>query len=129
MILKRTYEVTDRSLKVSEIIRKAVSEVLVRNELPINPSFNFPLSVVNVEMNKDLKIAYVYVLTHEEIKKDEIIDRLKISKKYISQEINKLVDLKFIPKLVFRNDETIDQLNHINNLINSKKFIKDNNVD
>ena len=129
MILKRTYETTDRSLKVSEIIRKAVSEVLVRNELPINPSFNFPLSVVNVEMNKDLKIAYVYVLTHEEIKKDEIIDRLKSCKKYISQEINKLVDLKFIPKLVFRNDETIDQLNHINNLINSENFIKDNNVD
>ena len=63
MILKRKYETTDRSLKVSEIIRKAVSEVLVRNEFPINPSFNFPLSVVNVEMNKDLKIAYVYVLT------------------------------------------------------------------
>ena len=129
MILKRKYETTDRSLKVSEIIRKAVSEVLVRNELPINPSFNFPLSVVHVEMNKDLKIAYVYVLTHEEIKKDEIIDRLKSCKKYISQEINKLVNLKFIPKLVFRNDETVDQLNHINNLINSENFIKDNNVD
>ena len=129
MILKRKYETTDRSLKVSEIIRKAVSEVLVRNELPINPSFNFPLSVVNVEMNKDLKIAYIYVLTHEEIKKEEIIERLKSCKKYISQEINKLVDLKFIPKLVFRNDETIDQLNHINNLINSENFIKDNNVD
>ena len=129
MILKRKYETTDRSLKDSETIRKAVSEVLVRNELPINPSFNFPLSVVNVEMNKDLKIAYVYVLTHEEIKKDEIIDRLKSCKKYISQEINKLIDLKFIPKLVFRNDETIDQLNHINNLLDSDKLIKDNNVD
>ena len=93
MILKRKYETTDRSLKVSEIIRKAVSEVLVRNEFPINPSFNFPLSVVNVEMNKDLKIAYIYVLTHEEINKDEIIERLKSCKKYISQEINKLVDL------------------------------------
>ena len=129
MILKRKYETTDRSLKVSEIIRKAVSEVLVRNEFPINPSFNFPLNVVNVEMNKDLKIAYVYVLTHEKIDKDEIIERLKSCKKYISQEISKLVDLKFIPKLVFRNDETVDQLNYINNLLNSDKFIKDNNVD
>ena len=129
MILKRKYETTDRSLKVSEIIRKAVSEVLVRNEFPINPSFNFPLNVVNVEMNKDLKIAYVYVLTHEEIKKEEIIERLKDCKKYISQEVNKLVDLKFIPKLVFRNDETVDQLNHINDLLNSDKFTKDNNVD
>ena len=49
--------------------------------------------------------------------------------KYISQEVNKLVDLKFIPKLVFRKDETVDQLNHINNLLNSEKFSKDNNVD
>ena len=113
MILKRKYETTDRSLKVSEIIRKAVSEVLVRNEFPINPSFNFPLSVVNVEMNKDLKIAYVYVLTHEKIDKDEIIERLKSCKRYISQEVNKLVDLKFIPKLVFRNDETVDKLSLI----------------
>ncbi len=129
MILKRKSETTDRPLKVSETIRKAVSQVLVRNELPINPSFNFPLSVVNVEMNKDLKIAYVYVLTHEEIDRDEIIERLKSCKKYISQEINKLVDLKFIPKLVFRNDETVDRLNHINNLLNSDKFIKENNVD
>ena len=129
MILKRKHEITDRSLKVSEIIRKAVSEVLVKNEFPINPPFNFPLSVVNVEMNKDLKIAYIYVLTHEEIKKEEIIERLRSCKKYISKEINKLVDLKFIPKLVFRNDETVDQLNHINNLLNSDKFIKDNNVD
>ena len=129
MILKRKYETTDRSLKVSEIIRKAVSEVLIRNEFPINPSFNFPLCVVNVEMNKDLKIAYVYVLTHEKIDKDEIIERLKSSKKYISQEVNKLVDLKFIPKLVFRNDETVDQLNNINNLLNADKFIKDNNID
>ena len=129
MILKKKHEITDRSLKVSEIIRKAVSEVLVRNEFPINPSFSFPLSVVNVEMNKDLKIAYVYVLTHEKINKDEIIERLKRCKKYISQEINKLVDLKFVPKLVFRNDETVDQLNNINNLLNSDKFIKDNNID
>ena len=129
MILKRKYETTDRSLKVSEIIRKAVSEILVRNELPIFPPFNFPLSVVNVEMNKDLKIAYVYVLTHEKIDNDEIIERLKSCKKYISQEVNKLVDLKFVPKLVFRNDETVDQLNNINNLLNSDKFIKDNNID
>ena len=69
------------------------------------------------------------VLTHEKIDKDEIIERLKGCKKYISQEVNKLVDLKFIPKLVFRNDETVDQLNNINNLLNSDKLIKDNNVD
>ena len=67
MILKRKTEKTSRSHKVSEIIRKAISEVLVRNELPLDKPFKFPINVVKVEMNSDLKIAYIYVITHENI--------------------------------------------------------------
>ena len=58
MILKKRSEKSNRSNKVSEIIRKAVSEVLVRNELPLDIPFKFPINVVKVEMNSDLKIAY-----------------------------------------------------------------------
>ena len=65
MILKRKTEKTSRSYKVSETIRKAVSKVLVRNELPLDEPFKFPLNVIKVEMNSDLKIAYIYVTTHE----------------------------------------------------------------
>ena len=65
MILKRKTEKTSRSHKVSEIIRKAVSEVLVRNEMPLDAPFKFPISVVKVEMNSDLKIAYIHVISHE----------------------------------------------------------------
>ena len=72
MILKRKTEKTSRSQKVSEIIRKAISEVLVRNEMPLDIPFKFPISVIKVEMNSDLKIAYVYVTTHEEIEHNEI---------------------------------------------------------
>ena len=59
MILKRKTEKTSRSYKVSELIRKAVSEVLVRNELPLENPFNFPISVIKVEMNSDLKVGFV----------------------------------------------------------------------
>ena len=64
MILKRQKEKSNRSLKVSETIRKAVSAVLVRNELPVDSPFIFPLSVIKVEMNTDLKIAYILSLIH-----------------------------------------------------------------
>ena len=67
MILKRKTEKTSRTHKVSEIIRKAISEVLVKNELPLDTPFEFPINVVKVEMNSDLKIAYVYVVAHEKI--------------------------------------------------------------
>ncbi len=125
MILKRQKEKSNRSLKVAETIRKAVSAVLVRNELPVDPPFIFPLSVIKVEMNTDLKIAYIYVTTHEKIKKIEILNKLEECKKYLALEVVKLIDLKFSPKLIFRNDETIDQVNKIDQILNSEKVLVD----
>tara|TARA_Y100000816_G_C26019776_1_gene533474 strand:- start:111 stop:500 length:390 start_codon:yes stop_codon:yes gene_type:complete len=125
VILKRKKEKTSRSYKVSEIIRKAVGEVLVRNEMPLDIPFKFPLNVVKVEMNSDLKIAYVYVVTHEELNEDEIIIRLNSCKKYISREVTSLINIKYSPKLVFRNDKTIDKISDIEKLLNSEKVQKD----
>ena len=125
MILKRKKEKTSRSYKVSEIIRKAVGEVLVRNEMPLDIPFKFPLNVVKVEMNSDLKIAYVYVVTHEELSEDEIILRLNSCKKYISREVTSLINIKYSPKLVFRNDKTIAKISDIEKLLNSEKVQKD----
>ena len=125
MILKRQKEKSNRSFKVAETIRKAVSAVLVRNELPVDPPFIFPLSVIKVEMNTDLKIAYIYVTTHEKIKKIEILNKLEECKKYLALEVVKLIDLKFSPKLIFRNDETIDHVNKIDQILNSEKVLVD----
>ncbi len=125
MILKRKTEKTSRSYKVSELIRKAVSEVLVRNELPLENPFNFPISVIKVEMNSDLKIAYVYVITHENIDEIEIIEKLDFCKQYISREVTKLINLKFSPKLIFRNDKSINQIKNIEKVLKSEKILKD----
>ena len=125
MILKRKTEKTNRSYKVSEIIRKAVSEVLVRNEMPLEIPFKFPINVVQVEMNTDLKIAYIYVVTHENINDDEIILRLNSCKKYIAKEVTSLINLKFSPKLVFRNDKSITKISNLEKLLNSEKVLKD----
>tara|TARA_B100000401_G_scaffold434366_1_gene374380 strand:+ start:1735 stop:2121 length:387 start_codon:yes stop_codon:yes gene_type:complete len=125
VILKRKTEKTSRSYKVSELIRKAVSEVLVRNELPLENPFNFPISVIKVEMNSDLKIAYVYVITHENIDEIEIIEKLDFCKQYISREVTKLINLKFSPKLIFRNDKSINQIKNIEKVLKSEKILKD----
>ena len=125
MILKRQKKKSNRSLKVSETIRKAVSAVLVRNELPVDPPFIFPLSVTKVEMNTDLKIAYIFVTTHETIEKKEILNKLEECKKYLANEVVKKIDLKFSPKLIFRNDDYIEQVNKIDQILNSEKVLLD----
>ena len=125
MILKRKTEKTSRSYKVSEIIRKAISEVLVKNELPLDTPFEFPINVVKVEMNSDLKIAYVYVVTHEKIDETNIILKLNSCKQYLSREVTSLINLKYSPRLVFRNDKSINEITNIEKLVRSGKFLND----
>jgi len=127
VIIKRTKQKSSRNLRVAEIIRKAVSEVLLKNELPLNPNFQFPLSVISTEMSSDLRIAYVYVNTHENLEKEEIINRLDSCRKYISKEVNQLINLKFAPKLIYRNDLVIDQYDQISKLLEIKKVKNDLN--
>ena len=125
MIIKRTKQKSSRHLRVAEIVKKAVSEVLLRNELPLNPNFQFPLSVVSIEMSPDLRIAYVYVNTHENLEKDEIINKLESCRKYLANEVNQLIGLKFIPKLIYRYDLTIEKYDQISKLLETKKVKSD----
>jgi ribosome-binding factor A len=125
VILKRKTEKTNRSYKVSEIIRKAISEVLVKNELPLDIPFEFPINVIKVEMNSDLKIAYVYVVAHKKIDETEIILKLNSCKQYLSREVASLINLKFSPKLVFRNDKSIHEITNIEKLLRSEKVLND----
>lgn len=127
MIIKRKTIKTSRSYKVSELIRKAISEVLVRNEMPLDSPFKFPISVVKVEMNSDLKIAYIYVITHEKIEENEIILKLNSCKQYLSKELTSLIDLKFSPKLIFRNDKSIDEISNIEKILRKEKISEDLN--
>ena len=121
MIIKRTKQKSNRYLRVAEITRKAVSEVLLRNELPLSPSFQFPLSVVKVQMSSDLRIAYIFVTTHENLKKDDTISRLESCRKFISKEVNKLIDLKFSPKLIFKYHLALEKHDEISKLLKSNK--------
>tara|TARA_Y100000816_G_C26107346_1_gene588916 strand:+ start:4908 stop:5297 length:390 start_codon:yes stop_codon:yes gene_type:complete len=127
VILKRKIHKSSRSLRVSEVIRKAISAVFVKNELPIDKSFKFPINVTKVEMNSDLKIAYIYVTTHEEVDQKVIIEKLNSCKHYLSNQVTSRISLKFAPKLIFRNDQNINDLLNFEKLLSSEKILKDIN--
>ena len=125
MIIKKKYNQSNRHFKVTENIKKSISEILLRNELPIETSFNFPLTVIEVKMSDDIRHAYVYVSTHETLEEKEILQNLKDSSHYIAKEMNKLVSMKFLPKLIFRFDKTSKNFEKIAELLNSEKVRED----
>ena len=125
MIIKKKYNQSTRHFKVTENIKKSISEILLRNEFPIETNFNFPLTVIEVKMSDDIRHAYVYISTHETLEEKEILQNLKDSSHYIAKEMNKLVSMKFLPKLIFRFDKTSKNFEKIAELLNSEKVRED----
>ena len=125
MIIKKKYNQSNRHFKVTENIKKSISEILLKNELPIETNFNFPLTVVEVKMSDDIRHAYVYISTHETLEEKEILQNLKDSSHYIAKEMNKLVSMKFLPRLIFRFDKTSKNFEKIAELLNSEKVRED----
>lgn len=125
MIIKKKYNQSNRHFKVTENIKKSISEILLRNEFPIETNFNFPLTVIEVKMSDDIRHAYVYISTHETLEEKEILQNLKDSSHYIAKEMNKLVSMKFLPKLIFRFDKTSKNFEKIAELLNSEKVRED----
>jgi ribosome-binding factor A len=125
VIIKKKYNQSNRHFKVTENIKKSISEILLRNELPIETSFNFPLTVIEVKMSDDIRHAYVYISTHETLEEKEILQNLKDSSHYIAKEMNKLVSMKFLPRLIFRFDKTSKNFEKIAELLNSEKVRED----
>ena len=56
---------------------------------------------------------------------EEILERLNSCKQYLAREVTNLIDLKFSPKLVFRNDESINEITKIEKILMSEKVLKD----
>src|SRR5690606_10045401 len=102
--------------RISEEIRKVISELLSR-ELK-DPRISPLTSVTKVEVTNDLSYAYIYisVLGNDEDKANTI-NGLQSAKGYIKREIGNRIDLRLIPELVFRLDESIEQGIYISQLI------------
>ena len=125
MILKKKFNQSNRHFKVTENIKKSISEILLKNNLPIEPSFNLPLTVIEVKMSEDIRTAYVYVSCHDDLEDQLVLNRLKESTYYIAKEMSKIVSMKFLPKLIFRIDSTSENYEKISQILKSEKVQQD----
>ena len=125
MILKKKFNQSNRHFKVTENIKKSISEILLKNNLPIEPSFNLPITVIEVKMSEDIRTAYVFVSSHDDLEDQLVLNRLKESTYYISKEMSKIVSMKFLPKLIFKIDSTSENYEKISQILKSEKVQQD----
>lgn len=116
---------SQRMLRVGEMIRHKISEMLTRGEVHDDVLAAHVVTVPEVRMSPDLKLATVYVMALGDKDTDKVIAALDRNKRYLRGEIAHAVNLKFAPDLRFRRDETFDESSRIDALLNSPRVRQD----
>ena len=109
--------VSQRQLRVGEVIKQALSNIFSRGEAKVPNLETSLITVTEVRMSPDLKTAKVYVLPLGGTDSEEKIKILKDFSFLIRKVLSKKVDLKFLPKVYFVKDESFDYAEKIEKLI------------
>ena len=109
--------VSQRQLRVGEMIKQSLSMIFLKDETKI-PSINTKeITVTEVRMSPDLKTAKVFVLPLGGKNSKETVDKLKEFSFVVRKVLSKKIIMKFLPKLFFVKDESFDYAEKIENLI------------
>ena len=101
---------SQRQLRVGELIRRTLSEVLARGDVH-DPDLNrMSITVGEVRVSPDLKVATAYVVPLGGSGSEDMFELLKRNRSELRRAVSKNLTLKFAPELRFRLDETFDQL-------------------
>ena len=108
---------SQRQLRVGELVKQNIGELFIRNEAKI-PFLNSKLiTVTEVRMTPDLKTARVYVIPLGGIDTKEIVKILTEYSHLVRRALSKRLDVKFLPKLTFVEDDSFDYAEKIERLI------------
>lgn len=99
--------------------------MISRSEIHDDIIASHVVTVPEVRISPDLKLATVYVVTLGDSGTEAVIEALSRNKKYIRGEVARSVNLKFAPDLRFRRDETFDEASRIDALLASPKVRQD----
>ena len=109
--------ITQRQLRVGEMIKQALGMIFLRDEAKIGTFDTKEITVTEVRMSQDLKIAKAFVLPLGGKNAQEIVDKLKEFSFVIRKVLSKKITMKYLPKLLFVKDESFDYAEKIENFI------------
>ena len=112
---------SQRQLRVGELVKQNLGELFIRNEAKI-PSINSKLiTVTEVRMTPDLKTARVYVIPLGGIDTEVTVKILTEYSHLVRKALSKRLDVKFLPKLTFVEDNSFEYAEKIERIIKKNK--------
>ncbi|WP_019279587.1 30S ribosome-binding factor RbfA [Rhizobium grahamii] len=117
---------SQRMLRVGEQVRAAITQVLQRGEVRDDVIEKTVISISEVRMSPDLKIATAFVTPLGVTDHDAVIGALNRNAKYIRGRLgSQLRQMKYMPEVRFRDDTSFDNYKKIDELLRSPEVQRD----
>jgi ribosome-binding factor A len=116
---------SQRQLKVGELIRHALADIFFRAEIVDEVLSRHSITVPEVRMTPDLKLATVYVLPLGGGDAEEAVEHLNKHKRFLRGEVAKRISMRFMPELRFKVDTSFEASARIDELLASPKVARD----
>jgi len=116
---------SQRQLRVGELVRHAVAEMLTRGDVHDPVIEGHLITVPEVRMSPDLKLATIYVMPMGGRDAAEVVAALEKQKKDLRAEIAHRINLKFAPDIRFRVDDRFAEAERIDKLLRSPEVARD----
>ena len=101
---------SQRQLRVAELIRRTLSDILARGDIHDPDLVGISVTVGEVTMSTDLKVATAYVLPLGGGDREAMLAALRANRYELRRAINKALTLKYSPEFRFQIDKTFDRL-------------------
>ena len=116
---------SQRQLRVGELVRHAVADMLLRGDVHDPVIEGHLVTVPEVRMTADLRLATIYIMPLAGRDADEVVAAFERHKKFLRAEIAHRINLKFAPDIRFRVDERFAEAERIDKLLRSPAVKRD----
>ncbi len=114
-----------RQLRVGEEIRHCLAAVLSRGDLRDPDLRGVSVTVSEVRVSPDLRNATAFVMPLGGERPGEVIEALDRAAPFLKRQIGREVQLRHMPNLTFRRDETYDEATRIDTILRSSDVARD----
>jgi ribosome-binding factor A len=116
---------SQRQLRVGEIVRHAIADILAQGSVHDSDLEGHIITVPEVRMSPDLKLATIFVMPLGGRDTDKVIAALERHKKFLRGEVARRVNLKFAADVRFRVDDRFEEAERIEKLLRTPAVQKD----
>ncbi len=116
---------TQRQLRVAEVIRRALADILARGDVHDPDLAHVSVTVAEVRVSPDLRHATAYVLPLGGVNTEAVLKALSRNRVEIRRLVTRQIDLKYSPELAFAEDRSFDQMDRTRALLDSPEVRRD----